>query len=511
MPTALVGIDVGQTRTKAVVFDREGVVLGAAIDFTEPDHPRPLWAERNLDSMWARTTDVIRRAVEAAGTVADVVGVGVSGHSDGLYVVDEAGTPLRPAILATDARAARYASELSAGARGDRLLQLTGQVPMAAAPAPVLRWLRDHEPEVMRRARWLLASTDWLRLMLTGVVATDRTMAATGFLDMDTRDWSAEALRACDLGDVLARLPPVTVSDAIVGTVTPAAARLTGLQPGTPVVAGAHDVDAGALGMGCTSRSTTVLLGTYAINQVLDPTAVLDPRWQVRPFLDTEQWLHMSTSPAGAGCLDWAAARIGPHDTSGGPDSAAAVAEAATIAATMAQPYFLPFIHGGPPLTPTGGGWVGLRSEHGRASMLRAVMEGVAFSHRAHLEALGSKLSVPAPIRVGGGGARSHVWTQMLCDTWGVPVEVTASEEVGTLGAALLAGIGVGVYRDAEEAVSATVRVAREHQPLPTQHDLLSARYERYTEAVEGLGRVDLGPFENTAHPSGRLTPTRDA
>ena len=260
------------------------------------------------------------------------------------------------------------------------------------------------------------------------------------------------------------------------------------------MVAGAHDVDTGAVGMGAvTPGSVSVLLGTYAINQVLGAAPIPDPRWQTRPFLGPDRWLHMSTSPAGAGCLDWAAARIGPRDVEGGPDSAAAVAEGLSVG-SWGQPYFLPFVHGGPPGHPVGGSWLGMRSEHGRASLLYAVLEGVVFSHRSHLQALGSLMPLPEPIRVGGGGARSRGWTQMLCDGLGLAVEVTEAQEVSALGAALLAGVGVGVYDSVVEAVDSSVRVARRLEPDAARGVESDARYEHYLEAVRALAQLDLGP-----------------
>jgi L-xylulokinase len=385
---------------------------------------------------------------------------------------------------------------LGSGALGSRLLDLTGQLPMSASPNAILTWLHDHEPEALERSRWFLSSTGWLRVKLTGNAATDPTMAAAAFVSLESPGWSLEALALCDLDDVIAKLPPIVDSLAVAGHVTAEASRATGIPPGTPVVAGAHDVDDGAVGLGAiTAGSVSVLLGTYAINQVLGDTPIPDPRWQTRPFLSPNRWLHMSTSPAGAGCLDWAAARIGPRDDRGAPDSAAAVVEGRTVAPS-GQPYFLPFVHGGPPGHLVGGSWLGLRSEHGRASMLYAVMEGVVFSHRSHMEALGSRMPVPSPIRVGGGGARSHGWTQMLSDSLGLAVEVTESQEVSALGAALLAGVGVGVYDSLDHAVASTVRVARRHHPESTCHAESNLRYRRYADAVRALERLDLGPVE---------------
>lgn len=496
MTDALLGIDIGQTGTKAVVFDLAGHELAAAIDSTEAEHPQPFWAERDLEGAWRRTSAAVRSAVAAAGSHVTVLGVGVSGHSDGLYLVDERGRAVRPAILATDARARRHAATLGAGARGRRLLELTGQLPMAAAPSALIGWLRDHEPEALERSRWLLSSTDWLRFELTGTAATDPTMAAAAFVALESPGWSQEALTLCGLDDIVDKLPPILDSRTIAGHITAAAARATGLTAGTAVVLGAHDVDTGAVGMGAIGvGSASALLGTYAINQVLGDTPILDPRWQARPFLDAGRWLHMSTSPAGAGCLDWAATRIGPRDGAGAPDSAAAVAEGLSVTPS-GQPYFLPFVHGGPLGHPVGGSWLGLRSEHGRASLLYAVMEGVVFSHRAHIEALGSRMPVPSPIRVGGGGARSRGWTQMLCDGLGSSLEVTEAQEVSALGAALLAGVGVGVFTSLDEAVACTVRVARDHHPEAARQTEATARYGRYAEAVRALERLDLGPAD---------------
>jgi L-xylulokinase len=371
---------------------------------------------------------------------------------------------------------------------------------MAAAPSAVITWLREREPEALVQARWLMSSTDWLRFKLTGNAATDHTMASAAFVSLGSPgEWSLEALALCGADDLAGKLPPILGSTDVAGHITAEASRLTGLPVGAAVVAGAHDVDTGALGLGAsTPGDASVLLGTYAINQVLGHAPVPDPRWQTRPFVTPGSWLHMSTSPAGAGCLDWAAARMGPWDGDGAPDSAAAVVEAQSVDPS-AQPYFLPFVHGGPSGHPVGGGWLGLRSEHGRASMLFAVMEGVAFSHCSHLGALASRMPLPPRLRVGGGGARSRWWTQLLADAVGADLEVTKAQEVSALGAALLAGVGVGVYDSVDLAASSAVRVGRSHHPDPRRHAELSLRYARYRAAVDALKGLDLGPGDQGA------------
>jgi L-xylulokinase len=155
---------------------------------------------------------------------------------------------------------------------------------------------------------------------------------------------------------------------------------------------------------------------------------------------------------------------------------------------------FLPFVHGGAAGAPTGGAWVGLRGEHDRPAMLRAVVEGVAFSHRSHLDALGTRLPVAAPIRMGGGGTRSSGWSQLLCDVFGLAVEVTSSDEVSALGSAILAGTAVGAFDTLDDGVASTVRVARRHDPDASSRDLLGSRYARYLRLVRTLGELDDGP-----------------
>ena len=186
MRDVLVGIDLGQTRTKAVLVGVNGRQIAVSTQPTAVSHPRADWAERDLAEMWSRTVSTVRALLEEVDRDLKVVAVGVSGHSDGLYLIDDGGLPVRPAVMATDSRARTYAEELGAGAIGGRLLEVTGQLPMPATPGVLLRWLHDHEPDSIQRSRWILSSTDWLRFMLTGSVATDPTMASAAFTSLDS-------------------------------------------------------------------------------------------------------------------------------------------------------------------------------------------------------------------------------------------------------------------------------------------------------------------------------------
>jgi L-xylulokinase len=279
-------------------------------------------------------------------------------------------------------------------------------------------------------------------------------------------------------------------SAAVAGAVTPEAAALTGLRAGTPVVTGAHDVDAAAVGIGAVAvGSLSIVMGTFSINQVVAAQPVADARWQARTFLRPAQWLHMSTSPSSASNLDWALRQFGPWDSAGLPAHGTAIEEAA--AATGDTPVYLPFLYGSPFGPGIGGAFAGLRGWHGRGHLIRAVLEGVVFNHRWHTDALGERFPVrQRPARLCGGGSRSPLWSQMLADALGTPVEVTDATEAGSRGAAVLAGVGAKAYADLDEAVAATVRVVRAHQPDPSGVDLLDGRYDRYRRVAEALDGV---------------------
>jgi L-xylulokinase len=441
--------------------------------------------ERDLDEVWQQIAAAIRDVLAVVGPDAEIGGIGVCGHGDGAYLVDDALLPVRPAILATDSRAWEYSTRMAVGPIAESSLKLTGQVPFAASPAALYPWLRDAEPDTYRRVRWTLFCKDWIRLQLTGRVASDPTDASASFVDLADREWSTDALKLFGLSELHATLPPILPSAAVAGTVSESAAALTGLPAGLPVITGAHDVDAAALGIGAiTTGAASLVLGTFSINQVVADRPVTDPRWQARAFLEPGKWLHMFTSPAGAVNLEWAIRRLGPYTASGAPDPAAAVAEAMTASPADA-PYFLPFLFGSPHGDTVRASWIGLRGWHDRPEMLHAVLEGVAFNHRTHLSGLQEVFTIDRPVRVCGGGARSADWTQLLADVLDLPVEITDAVEAGTRGAALLAGIGIGIYADPEEAVDRTVRVTRRQAPRPNQVEYRSQRYQRYLAAVQ--------------------------
>lgn len=492
----LLGIDSGLTVTKVVVFDTQGREIGSGKVRIQPNSPFPRWVERDMQTVWEACQQAICTALEEAGvTGEDIVAVGVTGHGDGLYLIDEYGSPVRPAILSLDTRAYEVVERWRQISVLDRALSLTGQQPYAAAPASLLAWLAQHEPETLAHARWVFSCKDWIRYKLTGEVATDPTEASVSFTDVRTQQYSSAAFELFGLADIEEKVPPIIGSATVAGTVTSQAAQLTGLRPGTPVVAGLHDVDACAIGTGCSQPGQlSMTAGTFSINQVISNEPILDARWACRNFIYPGQWMNMSISPASATNLDWFLRELCQAEVERAEQTGTSVFEVVNreVVAVMQEDsrvLFLPFIYGSPHGNQASACFFGLRGWHTRGHMLRAIFEGVAFNHKTHIDALRSAFMV-TEVRVTGGGSRSETWNQIFADSFGLPVVTTEAQEAGALGTAICAGIGAGIYDSLEEAIGCTVRHVRTYEPDPRGQARLASAYQLYRELIQALEPV---------------------
>jgi L-xylulokinase len=485
----LLGVDAGQTVTKACVFDRSGRELGGGSARVEVRSPHPRWVERDMEEVWRATAAAIREALANAGVAGDRIGaVGIVGHNDGLYLVDETGAPVRPAVTAMDTRAHDVLEEWRSGPVWARALELTGQVPFAGSPSALLAWFARHDREVLERTRWVLFCKDWLRYRLTGRVATDPSEASAAFTRVHTQRYADEVLALYDLGWLADRLPPLLRSEEVAGEVSEAGAAVTGLAPGTPVVTGAHDVDGTAVGCGAVRPGMLSLVaGTFSINQVVSKEPIVDQRWQARSFVRPGEWLTMATSPSSATNLEWWRSMLGL----GADADAYATLEREASAALDGPSRLLyhPFLYGSPYGEVASAALLGLRGWHRRGDLARAILEGVVLGHRVHVDALRERFTLDGPARLSGGAARSAVWSQMFADALDMEVEVPACEETGARGAALLAALGTGVFASLDEA-AATVPIARRHVPDPRRRAVLREAYDTFVAAVSALREV---------------------
>jgi L-xylulokinase len=488
----LLGIDAGSTVTKSVLFDLDGREVARASRRVALDYPRAHHVERDQDGLWRAVAATVREALEASDTDAhDVIAVGVTSHGDGVYLVDEQGRPTRPGIMSLDTRAHATVRSWEESGVSDRALELTGQRPWPSAPVALLAWLCEHEPDVVARSAWALPAKDMLRHRLTGTISTEPTEASLSFTNVRTQEYDGaipDLYGLPGIGRLLAHVLPCT---ALAGVVTDEAGRLTGLAPGTPVAAGAHDVDCSAVGTGVISPGTaSVVAGSFSINQVVSQAPVVGSGWCARNFVREGQWMNMSLSPTSSANMEWFAQQLCADELARGAAAGDPFGfvdrEVTAIAGASSDVVFLPFLYGSPTPVEASGTFIGLKGWHVRGHLLRAVMEGIAFTHRHHVDLLAQAFRCDQ-VRLTGGASKSTYWSQLFADVLARPVEVTAVDESGALGVALLAGVAADAYASLDDAVLRTVRVATRYEPRPDGVARQAAAYATYQEAVAAL------------------------
>ena len=492
MPLIL-GIDNGLTVTKAVVFDDTGHVLAVARRRIPQLMPRPRHVERDMDGLWTQTAAAIAEAVARCGRPArDIAAVAATAHGDGIYLLDRDRRPLGPGILSLDSRAGDIVAGWQADGTAAQALARTGQLPHASAPSALLAWMRAQDPQRFARIAHVLACKDWLRFCLTGQIATDLTEASTSLTDVATQAYADDILPLFGLAGLQAALPPVLAPDAVAGKVTPQAAAATGLVAGTPVAAGLHDVTASALGAGGHALGTVaVVAGTYSINETVSHRPRIDARWFCRNGLRLGEWNNMAISPASATNYDWfldtlCGAERRAADAQGRAFHAEIIPE---IQAAMDRPstaIFHPFLFGSPMGPQASASFFGLRGWQDRGDMLRAVIEGIAFNHRIHVDALRDGFQ-PAKARLTGGISRSPLFAQLFADALGMPVATSDTDEAAAWGAALCAGAAVGLFDDPRHDPRDMAGLTRHYHPDPARHAALAERYALFNDLTRAL------------------------
>ncbi len=461
------GIDLSTTGAKALLMDDAGNVVSSATTDLTLSTPKPLWSEQSPTEWWHATVSSIRRVLaEADAGGADVQAVGLTGQMHGLVLLDEAGEPLRPAILWNDQRTGPQCEAITERLGFERLLALTGNPALAGFTAPKILWVREHEPDIYGKASQILLPKDYIRYRLTGEYATDKAGAAgTLLMDIKTRDWSDDVLKALDISPDL--LPRTHEGPAVTGVVAEEAARLTGLQAGTPVVGGGGDQAAQAVGVGAVAPGIVALtLGTSGV--VFAPTSepIIENQGRLHAFCHAVpgQWHLMGAMLSAAGSLRWYRDTLAPGE---GYDELLAPAADMPIGAEGL--FFLPHLTGERTPHPdplARAGFVGLTLRHTRAHMTRALLEGVAFG-LADVMALVQEAGLGdiRQIRVSGGGARSPLWRQILADVLGRGLVTVNAAEGAAYGAALLAAVGAGRWASVPEACAETIKVVESTEP----------------------------------------------
>jgi xylulokinase len=475
-----VGLDVGTSGLKAVALDAEGRVAAEASADYPLLTPAPGWTEQDPNAWWRAAATALRSLTEQVG--ADRIGaVGVSGQMHGMVALDADGAPLRPALLWNDQRTAAEVALIERTIPRDELVRRTGNPAVTGFQLPKILWLRQHEPDAFARLRTVLFPKDWIAFRLTGQRRSEATDASgSGAFRIDTRDWDGELLTRLGLDPGI--LPELVASDAVVGEVGPRAATETGLLPGTPVVAGAGDnaAAATALGLGRAAPELgSVSLGTSGVLFATAPGPTPDPLGRVHLFAHADGgWTLLGVTLSAAGSLAWWLRTLAPGD-----DVGARVERALARPAGAGGVTFTPFLAGerSPFLSPDlRGGFAGLSLATEADDLVRAVLEGVAFS-LADVWSVMRPLGAPTRLLATGGGARGDGWVRLVADVLEVPVGVPEHVPGAAHGAAVLAWRALGTSLPAPT-------IARWLDPRPSPE--LAAAYARYREHAPPLDLV---------------------
>jgi xylulokinase len=484
------GIDVGTGGTRALLVDERGKVRYAC---TAPHEDmrmeRPLWAEQRPENWWDAAQDAVRGVLAQAGASGgDVRGIGLSGQMHGLVILDAADQVIRPALIWCDQRSQDQVDALNNKVGRETILACTANPVLTGFTLPKLLWVRDHEPALFARVRKVLLPKDYVRFRLTGAYASDVSDASgTALFDVVRRRWSYEMADQAGLDRGI--LPGVVESSEVSGTVSAAAAATTGLAAGTPVVGGAGDQAASAVGNGIVEPGlVSCTIGTSGVVFAHMASPAYDAAGRVHTFCHAVPgaWHVMGVTQGAGLSLQWFRNQFAP-----GADYDGLTAEAAKAPAGSNGLFWLPYLMGErtPHLDAAArGGWIGLTAGHTRADLIRSLLEGVSYSQKDCLEIIEQMGAAVESVRVSGGGARSPFWRQMLANIFGKRVVVLETQEGSAYGAALLALVGTGgAYASVRELCQAAIHEIDSVAPRPAEQQLYARGHKTYQSLYPAL------------------------
>ncbi len=487
----LLGLDISTTGAKALLIKPNGDVIGSASVAQTVSNPKPLWSEQNPTDWWEGMAQAIKQALTDNNISAEqVAAIGMTGQMHGLVLLDAQGEVLRPAILWNDGRTSKQCDEIRARVGKARLIQITGNDALEGFTAPKVLWVSQEEPDVYAKAAHILLPKDYIRYRLTGTMAVDRAGGAgTILFDLKERTWSREIAEALDIP--MAWLPPTFEGTEITGQVSAEAAALTGLKAGTPVVGGGGDQAAQATGVGAVEQGVIALtVGTSGVVFAPLDEPAIQPEGRLHAFCHAApgKWHFMGVMLSAAGSFQWF------KDTlASGTSFDALVTEAEQVPIGSQGLYFAPYLTGERTPYPdplARGAWVGLTVRHKRGDMVRSVLEGVAYGLKDSFTLIQAAGGIQInEVRVSGGAAQSATWRQIMADVLGSELHSVNTTEGAAFGAALCAGVGVGLYDDIVSACRSAIQITDTTTPNPENA-------ARYAELYPGYQRLygDLKP-----------------
>lgn len=494
----LLGVDIGTSGTKTVLFDELGNTVASDLQEYPLYQPKNGWAEQDPEDWWRATYVSIRNVIAKSGVSPDEVkGVGLSGQMHGAVLLDKDNQVLRKAIIWCDQRSGAECEQITELIGAKRLIEITANPALTGFTASKVMWVKNNEPEIFDKVRKILLPKDYVRYRLTGEFATEVSDASgMQFLDVPHRCWSDEVISKLGLDKSM--FGKVYESQEITGTIHSEAAELTGLKVGTPVVGGAGDQAAGAVGNGIVKKGIiSSTIGTSGVVFAYSDDVNIDPLGRVHTFCHAvpNKWHIMGVTQGAGLSLQWfrnnfckeeiATAQLMGVDPYYLMDQAAEKVEPGSNGII-----YLPYLMGErtPHLDPDCRGvFFGLSAKHTKREMLRAIMEGVVFSLRDCLEIIEELGVEVSQVRASGGGGKSPLWRQMQADVFNHDICTINASEGPAFGVALLAGVGAGVYKSVEEACESTIKIKSTQKANKEAHEKYNGYYELYRKLYKSL------------------------
>ena len=499
----LLGIDIGTSGVKTVLFQTDGKAVASHSVEYPMYQPQNGWAEQDASDWWDATVEGIGNVLKKSGAqVSAIRGIGLSGQMHGLVMLDRDGNLLRRSIIWCDQRTSAEVEQINKTIGAKRVIEITANPAMSGFTAAKILWVQNNEPQIYEKCAHILLPKDYIRYKLTGEFATEVSDAAgMQLMDISKRDWSGEVLSKLSIDR--SWLGFMHESQDLAGAVHKAASEETGLLAGTPVAGGAGDNPAAAIGAGVIKEGIAfTTIGSSAVVYAVSDKMTLDLEGRVHTLCASVpgKWTVMSCTQGAGLSLQWL------RNTCCAPEVERARAESAdpyylmdkmaeVVPIGAGKLLYLPYLMGERSPHPDPhcrGVFFGLSAIHGRAEMIRAVLEGVAYSQRECVDVFKEMGVGINDMLVCGGGARSSIWRQMLADLYACPVSLTEADEGPALGVALLSGVCSGVYGSIEQAVEAAVR--RGGARLPDM--AASAEYEPYYKLYKRLYKDLKADFE---------------
>lgn len=486
MQNLLLGIDIGTSACKVAVFHQDGTVIAQSNQLYPVYYPENGWAEQNADEWWTAICAGIRDVLSQDGIrPEEICGIGVDGQSWSAIPVDREGNVLSNTPIWMDTRARHICERVKNAVGAEHIFGVAGNDFLPSYTTPKMLWFKEERQNVFKNTYKFLQSNSYIVYRLTGKMSQDYSQGyGIHFFDMNKLQYDDNLAKELGLSSDL--VPELYRCDDIVGKVNKQAAALTGLTEGTPVIAGGLDAACGTLGAGVYRVGQTQEQGGQAGGMsICTDKALAHPKLILSPHVVPGMWLLQGGTVGGGGTLKWFRQEFGQNMSFD-----ELTAEAAGIAPGSDGVMFLPYMAGerSPIWNPDAKGvFYGLSFDKTRGHMIRSILEGVAFSLEHNLQTAAETGIEIDILNAMGGAANSELWTQIKADVTGKTIQVPTSDTATTLGAALLAGVGCGMYRNYEEAVRNTIVITRVQKPNMKVHEIYQKYMQRYLQLYESL------------------------